>query len=553
MGERLEPPQEHTAATDADPLAHTLPRSSDTDTHAEGESFAPGSIPDLGAGDEPARIGRYRLVQKLGEGGMGVVLLAHDDQLDRPIAIKLLAPEGGGDPKRLLREARSMARLSHPHIAAVHDVGTHQGGVYVAMEYVQGPTLREWMDTPHPWSERRSVLLQAARGLAAAHASGIVHRDFKPDNVIVGADGRVRVLDFGLAKRAPSEGLQSMDATSTAEGHLVGTPRYMAPEQMRTRPVSPASDQFSFCVVAYEVAFGQRPFDGEVFAEVAASVLGGSPEPPPSGTDVPGGLWPVLERGLAVEPERRHPSVVALIEAFEQVEGTAAVPVTRAALADAREAARQQLTVAYAEDQLDADELDDRLERLENATSPAVMAQLVADLVPLAAPPTPGTALAVREPAGGTMAIVPAPRAEIVSIFGESQRGGHWVPARYNRVYTVFGTTELDLREAQLPPGVTEIKVSAGFGSVDVYVLPGTRVVVECSAIFGSAEHDESSVPLEPEGPIIRITGFVIFGSVEVHERLVGEGGWAARKRRKAARKALKAKARQAKALPPER
>jgi len=483
---------------------------------------------------------------------MGVVHLAHDDQLDRPVAIKLLRPGRDGDPRRLLREARSMARLSHPNIAAVHDVGTHAGAVYVAMEYVEGSTLREWMPRSHPWDERVRVLLQAARGLAAAHASGIVHRDFKPDNVIVGADGRVRVLDFGLAKLAPSTGGPSLESTSTAEGHLVGTPRYMAPEQLRTKPASPASDQFSFCVTAYEVAYGQRPFAGEVFAEVAASVLGGLPDEPPSTvSDVPAMLWPLLRRGMAREEDARHPDMQAIIEGLEAAgRPEPAPPVSRAELRDAREDARQQLTTAYTEDLIDADELDDRLERLENATSTALVQQLCADLAPAPEPAPPG-ALAVRESAPPAV-ITPVPEAQIVAVFSETQRRGRWVPARENKVYAAFGSAELDLREADLPPGVTEIKVKAALGSVEIYVLPGTRVQMECSAILGSAELDEPSVPPASDGPVVRITGLVVLGSVEVHERLVGEGAWSGWRRRRAARKALRAeRKRKRKALPP--
>jgi len=138
--------------------------------------------------------------------------------------------------------AEAAARLAHPHIAAVYDVGTHGGDVYVAMEYVEGPTLRAWMKAPHPWAERRDVLLQAARGLAAAHARGVTHRDFKPENVIVGYDGRVRVLDFGLAKLAPRTATRTEDTTDTQVGAIVGTPRYMAPEQLRGQAAGPAAD-----------------------------------------------------------------------------------------------------------------------------------------------------------------------------------------------------------------------------------------------------------------------------------------------------------------------
>ena len=578
-----EDPGHEPAASSADPLAETLEGDSGA-AAGSGESAetvgARGAMGAMGAGlgggdaDAPAsgdRIARYRLLRPLGSGGMGLVYLAHDDQLDRPVALKVLRPGGNGDARRLLREARSMARLAHPHIAAVYDVGEHDGDVYVAMEYVEGQTLREWMRSPRSWAERRDVLLQAARGLAAAHQRGVVHRDFKPENVIVGHDGRVRVLDFGLAKLAPRAAIRPEDTTDTQIGAIVGTPRYMAPEQLRGQSTGPAADQFAFCVTAYELAYGTRPFAGEVFADVAASVLTQAPREPPSREGVPAALWPVLRRGLALAQHERHSDMQALVEALEQVAGRPpddppAPVVSRPALRDAREDARAQLAQAYADDLLDADELDSRLERLENAGDLPGVAVLVADLaLPPAEPApaslltiasTPGHALAVPDPAraAAVPAVIEPPAVgRTVAVFSGSRRAGVWQPARLNQVMAVFGGAELDLREAQLPPGEIEIRVFCMMGGVEITVAPGTHVQLECHAIFGGVEQEDATSPPEPGATVVRVTGMVFFGGVEVRERLPGESGWAARKRRKEARKQLREAKRKSKALPPAR
>jgi predicted Ser/Thr protein kinase len=541
-----------------DPLADTIGTGAPGTTPPGGSSVEDARLRAsvkarlFGKGDgEPVRVGRYRLVDKLGEGGMGLVYAAWDDELERPVAIKILRPDGGGDPKRLLREARSMARLQHPHIAAVYDVGTHDGDVYVAMEQVEGPSLREWMAGDHPWSQRARVLVQAAEGLRAAHEAGVVHRDFKPENVLVGRDGRVRVLDFGLAKVAPraiGPSDPATDLATTAAGKLMGTPRYMAPEQLRAQEVGPAADQFAFCLTAYEVAYGQRAFEGEVFADVAASVLREAPRRPPPATDVPASLWPVLERGLRRAPEDRHPGMAALLQALGQIDAAVIppLPVSRPALRDARENARERLASAFAHELLDADELDERLEALEGAADEPMVARLVADLAPRA----PAPAQAALVPAvGGAVALADRP-GQITTVFSSTERRGHWSPAPYSKLLTVFGSTIIDLREATLPAGALEIRIAAMFGSVEIFVPPGMPVELECMAILGSAEQDDPSRPPEAAGPRVRVTGWVAFGSVEVRERLPGEGGWAARKRRKAAHKALRDAAAK-KALPP--
>jgi serine/threonine protein kinase len=544
-------------ADDASAHASSGEGSSDVSAAAGGEAGYAAS------GD---RIGRYRLLSALGLGGMGLVYLAHDDELDRPVALKVLRPGGTGDSRRLLREARSMARLAHPHIAAVYDVGTHGGDVYVAMEYVEGPTLRGWMKSPHTWAERRDVLLQAARGLAAAHDRGVTHRDFKPENVIVGRDGRVRVLDFGLAKLAPRTAGRPDDTTDTQIGAIAGTPRYMAPEQLRGQGASPASDQWAFCVAAYELAYDARPFEGDVFADVAAAVLTQQPREPPPKDDVPEALWPALRRGMRLAQDDRYASMQALTEALEAVAGVreavsvpvpvparrAPLVVSRPALRDAREDARVQLTQAYADDLLDAEELDSRLERLENAADLPVVSALVADLAPAPAVATaePERALAVSAKTNALAPIDVAAESRTVAVFSGSRRAGVWQPARLNHLLAVFGGAEIDMREVDLPPGETEIRVFCMFGGVEITVAPGTRVQLECTAIFAGAEQEESTTPPEPGAPVVRVTGLVFFGGVEVLERLPGESGWAARKRRKAAQKQLR-EAKAKKALPP--
>ena len=284
-----------------------------------------------------ATVGRYVVLETLGAGGMGIVYVAFDPQLDRRIALKVLRPEPGGSssssggPARLLREAQAMARLNHPNVIAVHDVGTHDGEVFVAMEFVDGQTLTQWLaDGPRPWREVLRVCRDAGRGLAAAHRAGIVHRDFKPDNVMLSRDERVYVLDFGLARphtTAPSATSQeekpddtgeaeppiSIDTRLTQTGALLGTPAYMAPEQHTGDETSAKTDQFSFCVALYEGLYGRRPFRGESTASLAFNVLRGKVDDPPADARVPRWLRRVVVRGLSVAEEDRWPSMDALL------------------------------------------------------------------------------------------------------------------------------------------------------------------------------------------------------------------------------------------------
>src|SRR5690606_14002911 len=217
----------------------------------------------------------------LGEGGMGVVYAAYDEDLDRRIAIKVLRDSYGDAAarERMVREAQAMARLSHPNVVQVHDVGDQGGQLYVAMEFVKGMTLRTWLsEQDRPWREIRAMFVQAGRGLAAAHAEGLVHRDFKPDNVLIGGDGRARVADFGLAGAAgvpdsDSESLpdsvvirvgrqSAFNTALTLAGTIMGTPAYMSPEQHRGVATDARSDQFSFCVALWGAIYGEPPFAG---------------------------------------------------------------------------------------------------------------------------------------------------------------------------------------------------------------------------------------------------------------------------------------------------
>jgi len=306
------------------------------------ESLPPRARPQLAPG---TRLDRYHILEIVGRGGMGVVYAAYDPDLDRKVALKILheRDEPGDDraQRRLLREAQAMARLSHPNVITVHEARAVDGRVFVSMEFVDGGTLGQWLVTRTPELPRVLAMFRdVGRGLAAAHAAGLVHRDVKPDNVLIGADERPRVTDFGLARPAEDEGdagaghprpgeptdatgrpLASeprlLDATLTRAGALVGTPAYMAPEQLRREPATAASDQFGFCVALWEALYGTRPFTGRSLFELATRVVSGTMTEPERDPGVPRWLRQVLLRGLAVRPEDRWPSMHALVERLE--------------------------------------------------------------------------------------------------------------------------------------------------------------------------------------------------------------------------------------------
>ncbi|WP_170135337.1 protein kinase domain-containing protein [Nannocystis exedens] len=277
---------------------------------------------DETAGD---RLGRYTLLRVLGQGGMGVVHVAYDDLLDRRVAIKRVHAGSTNAYGRILQEAKALAQLSHPNVVQIFEVSASAGRIFIAMEYVPGSTLRVWTQR---WraaggSQREllAMFVQAGHGLAAAHAQGLVHRDFKPENVLVGEDGRARVVDFGLVTwgdladepAQPGDGeMRGTQVRLTAAGVLLGTPAYMSPEQFAGRPADARSDQFSFCAALYEALCAARPFAGETFAELRDAVVAGDPRDP--GEGVPAWLWAVLRRGLARRPEDRFPAMGELLD-----------------------------------------------------------------------------------------------------------------------------------------------------------------------------------------------------------------------------------------------
>lgn len=268
-------------------------------------------------------LGRYVLLDCIGRGGMAVVYAAYDPELDRKVAVKILRTDLPGAPTELraslLHEAQAMARLTHPNVIAVYDVGTFNDQVFLAMEFIRGRDLRAWLgEAPRAWAEILAVFLKAGDGLRAAHQSGLVHRDFKPDNVLIGNEGEVRVMDFGLAHRLRLPGEEERTAgegkrAAPLSGALAGTPLYISPEQWRGKAADAQSDQFSFCVSLYEALHGARPYEGKT----SASYTGVVP-PPPKGRTVPGWLRRVLLKGLSLRPEDRHSSMRELLAALSR-------------------------------------------------------------------------------------------------------------------------------------------------------------------------------------------------------------------------------------------
>ncbi|HWN69964.1 MAG TPA: serine/threonine-protein kinase, partial [Haliangium sp.] len=274
-----------------------------------------------------ARIGRYSVLRELGRGGMGVTYTAYDEDLDRKVVLKLVRSDAMDEQlqKRLRREAQALARLAHPNIVNVHDVGSHGARSFIAMELVPGKTVSAWLpaDPPRPWTEVLAVFRQAGEGLRAAHAAGLVHRDIKPANIIVGDDGRVRVLDFGVAQLdGPDEALTGVpdrhEAPWAAEhltktGSLVGTPAYMAPEQLEHGIADARSDQFAFCVSLFQCLYRKLPFSGQSARARLETMRQGRIAEVPNDSAVPHWLHGVIVRGLRFAPEDRWPSMDALL------------------------------------------------------------------------------------------------------------------------------------------------------------------------------------------------------------------------------------------------
>ncbi|MEM9462339.1 MAG: tetratricopeptide repeat-containing serine/threonine-protein kinase [Myxococcota bacterium] len=311
-------------------------------------------IADAEGSADLTTLGRYVVLGALGQGGMGIVYEAFDRTLDRKVAIKVLHEDLGRDQTaRLLREAQAMAKLSHPNVVPVFEANTVDGQTFVVMELVGGQTLRQWMcQDPRPdWRQCVEVFIGAGEGLAAAHAAGLVHRDFKPSNVLIDDHGRARVLDFGLARWSDVEAMSSdnvgylgtpvenapyrdgptyagtsrgttldteddkpiLDQALTKTGVVMGTPAYMPPEQMQGGEVDASCDQFSFCVSLYEAVYGERPFAGRTLTGLMDAIMRGDIRPIPTGSLVPTLLSAILLRGLATDPKERWPSMEVLL------------------------------------------------------------------------------------------------------------------------------------------------------------------------------------------------------------------------------------------------
>ena len=282
------------------------------------------------------RIGRYVLLRKLGEGAMGMVYAAYDEDLDRKVAIKVVHPDYQQSPEfrvRIVREAQALARVSAPNVVQVYEVGEVGNQMYIVMEFVGGITLTSWQAAQkHSWQEILRMYCAAGQGLLAAHDAGVAHRDFKPDNVLVGSDGRPRVVDFGLARLAaaatqsqhaePAEqdppllNLPSASGESeslTQVGSVVGTPLYMSPEQHEGKLADTRSDQFSFCVALYEALYGHLPFNAKNASALRYNLLTGKLQPRPANSPVPARVHAALLRGLDTSPGRRFPSIRELL------------------------------------------------------------------------------------------------------------------------------------------------------------------------------------------------------------------------------------------------
>jgi len=290
----------------------------------------------------PERLGRFVLRGTLGRGGMGTVLEAYDATLDRKVALKLLHRDlAEHHARRLVREAQALAKLSHPNVVQVYEVGEVEGRTFIAMELLRGQTLWDWQqETPRPgWRACVEVYLQAGRGLAAAHAAGLVHRDFKPGNCIIDDEGRVRVLDFGLVRELAETTVDDepgvvalrrsgRDLVAEENGHgapltrpgaVLGTAAYMPLEQLDGKSVDARGDLFSFCTSLYEALYGQRPYDDETLARLSTALEKGELRPAPRGSKVPSKLRALLVRGLARNPEDRWPSMAVLLTELQRV------------------------------------------------------------------------------------------------------------------------------------------------------------------------------------------------------------------------------------------
>ncbi|HEU4728538.1 MAG TPA: serine/threonine-protein kinase, partial [Kofleriaceae bacterium] len=322
---------------------HTSDQIDETAAAAAGDRGARADLP-IGV-----RVSRYVTTGVLGRGGMGIVYSAHDPVLRRQVALKLVHSAHPASAGRLIREAQALARLSNPHVVAVYDAGEYEEDqVFIAMQHVDGQDLATVLAQRRP--SRAQILewfIAAGRGLSAAHAAGLVHRDFKPANVLLDRSGNVAVTDFGLAR----EVLPNGQARQTNQAALAGTPAYMSPEQLGLMPATQASDQFSFCLALWEALFQQHPFvAGPLHAlspvEIGCAILESPVIQPPKLGDVPRRVLDALLRGLERKPAARWPSMPALLAAIAPTPRLRRWPIIAAGLAGAGAATTAALVIA---------------------------------------------------------------------------------------------------------------------------------------------------------------------------------------------------------------
>ena len=313
-------------AAPAETQGHHRPTDPDTAPPARAEE--PPTAAHVPAPDLPDRIGRYEIRRLLGRGGMGAVYLAHDPELDRPVALKVPRLSGPDAEERFLREARAAAAVSHPNLCPVHDAGRADGVLYLAMAYVPGPTLTQGLreNGPLPPAQAAAVAVAIARGMAEAHRHGIIHRDLKPGNVLLDRRGEPVVTDFGLARRAGTRDAAVDPATTAAHdprltqaGVLMGTPAYMPPEQARgeVEKVGPASDVYALGAILFELLTGRPPFQADTIPELVRKIES-EPAPAPSAVraGIPARLDAVVQRALAKDPADRFESMEAFADAL---------------------------------------------------------------------------------------------------------------------------------------------------------------------------------------------------------------------------------------------
>jgi eukaryotic-like serine/threonine-protein kinase len=476
--------------------------------------------------------GRYTVLDRLGEGGMSIVLAAYDGRLDRRVALKLLNTRAGPAQERselrMVREAQAMARLNHPHVVAVYDSGTlEDGSFFIAMEYVEGRTLRQWhAEQPRGWREVLEVFLDAGRGLAAAHEAGLVHRDFKPDNVLVGRDGRVRVTDFGVARtgalpEAPGLGLPlplppgAWDTSLTQPGYVVGTPRYLAPELLKGAPADARSDLFSFCVALYETLCGQPAFPGGTDRERTLARLEGRIAPPPP--QLPGWLMRAVFQGLSPRPEERPASMAVLLKALADDPALRRSAWLRAALAASVGTGLVALAAwgwwGHREQAPDCSQMPRRLEGIWDAGVRQRLRQALEGTGLPYAPATADRAEAALEGYAGTWAVMRVEACEALRVEAPQPRG-----------LAVLQEYCLERRRSQLR-AVTELLAHGP----DAELVPRAVEAIQALPPLGycaDAQALTAAVP-PPEDPRVRAQAEALHAEVDRLETLYEAGKYA--------------------------